>query len=721
MPTKKTQSQHVVTAKAKVQPQPAARGKEDVRPPLKISPPDQLKLSELQSKRLANLTGLDTREFIGTPIGAVIDKIRWIIDPPFSFFRRICGQVVRKDPVSGVEYPVPFATVHVEDTDCNLIAYFPPGWRWGWFYPLFCRREEIATVRTDECGRFCVWVPWFDIDWILRWRRERICFPDIFIRPKIRDLIPIEDIPPVVGGPFPPGPDPDPILRLTTVPSSLLSRLSAGATRYLPQLVGAVQASRAFGGQTPPTAALGEERAFTEELPPPLPREGSLGEPGGKRGEDSIREGLAARLNVDVKALAQFDPQRYIGPFFRCIDVFVPEWSLLIDVPDITFRVTQDTNNDGTEETIYSESYFDVRWDAGPLPNVKLYAGPSALVSHTCGVPSVPCGNQPALLFVGLMPLTNPGGGDPYHDAATGYAKRPNRPHASGNIAEPPPYGLASIPYARTLQLYGCVEIQGASFYRVQYSTDGGTSFTPFVGLSWPLNRALGGPPWQIWPTSDANGWYPIIPASENWFPPNLVLEWPTSAAGEYILRLELGDGAKNVIAPAAPDVAFRIDNTAPSVVFDKLAWKFTTESDAAFNLPGRSLLGICPTIHRGAVPQAVQVLMQVTVNALHLRHGTISASGCGGGSPSLVADPSNHTEHWHTDPSDNAEQFYARFQIDAGDLEGAYHFACYAASRAFNPAGHDNGHLSDWNDPPYEPIEIYTNPAIAVAIVNSN
>jgi hypothetical protein len=38
--------------------------------------------------------------------------------------------------------------------------------------------------------------------------------------------------------------------------------------------------------------------------------------------------------------------------------VLVPEWVPLVDVPDITFRVTQDVDGDGDEETIYSEGYY---------------------------------------------------------------------------------------------------------------------------------------------------------------------------------------------------------------------------------------------------------------------------------------------------------------------------------------------------------------------------
>jgi hypothetical protein len=691
--------------------------KKDERAPY-AETPDSRKLSALQAKRLADLSGLEAKELVGQTVATVLDKHRWIIDPPFALFRKICGKVVRKDPVTGVEYPVPFATVHVEDTDCSLVWYGPPGWKWGWFYPLFCHREEIATVKTDECGRFCVYIPWFDIDWILRWRKHRICFRDIFVRPSIFDLIPEELRPIPERGPFPPDPDPGP-LRLPELPPSVLSRLTAGATRHIADRLAATRAPRAFGGPEPETSGL-EVRAFTEELSPPLAREFrdvDLSAPEQGRGLQTIRNTLAGKLNVDSRVLERFDPRRFIGPFFRCFDVWLPEWSLILDVPDITFRVTQDVNNDGTEETIYGEGFFDVRWNAGAIPNTTLYASSNALVSHSCNTPVVPCGNQPAILYVGLMPLTNPPGPppDPYHDAVEGYATRPNRPHPSGNINQPPPLPLAATPFCRTLQLFGCVELAGAAYYRIRYSIDNGGTFQPFVGLTWPLNRPS--PPWQIWPVSDGDGWYEVVPAAQGWNPPNLLLEWPTSAAGKYILRLELGDGVKNVIA-TAPDVALQIDNTGPTVVFDQLSWKFASEPDSAFDQPGRSLLGICPTIHRGSTPADVEVLMKVSVSALHLRDASISASGCGGAAPALTADPSNHTEHWHMNPADNGEQFYARYLIDeATSPEGAYVFGCYAASRAFNPAGHDNGHVFDWN---YEALEIYTNPAIAVAVVNS-
>ena len=110
-----------------------------------------------------------------------------------------------------MDYPVPYATVHVEDTDCSFLGLFPVENPFAWFFPITCRREEIGTVRTDACGRFCIWIPRFEIDWILRFRRERICFPDIFVKPNLRDILPLLEAQPV----RPHINDPDPPPQLT--------------------------------------------------------------------------------------------------------------------------------------------------------------------------------------------------------------------------------------------------------------------------------------------------------------------------------------------------------------------------------------------------------------------------------------------------------------------------------------------------------------------------
>ena len=87
---------------------------------------------------------------------------------------------MKKDPNTGVEYGVPFATVYAEDTICSLLGLFPANLPWSWFFPFFCHTEVIAQTTTDACGNFCVWVPRLEIEWILRWRLERICYVEIF-------------------------------------------------------------------------------------------------------------------------------------------------------------------------------------------------------------------------------------------------------------------------------------------------------------------------------------------------------------------------------------------------------------------------------------------------------------------------------------------------------------------------------------------------------------
>ena len=180
--------------------------------------PDKRPLTTSQAVRLAAISGLSLKELTDMPLAEIQTRFRWRIDPELLLFRRICGRVVKKDPVTGVEYVVPNATVHVEDTDCSFLAFSPAGYDWCWFFPFHCHREEIATVKTDACGRFCVWIPRFEIDWILRWRRERICFPWIFVGSilDILDRLVPEPRPPRVKphGPWPgPGPDPGPVLE----------------------------------------------------------------------------------------------------------------------------------------------------------------------------------------------------------------------------------------------------------------------------------------------------------------------------------------------------------------------------------------------------------------------------------------------------------------------------------------------------------------------------
>jgi hypothetical protein len=702
--------------------------------------PDQRKITSLQAKRLSALANVNVSDLEGLSIAQASERLKWTIDPWWFLFRKICGKVVKKDPVTGVQYPVPFATVYVEDTDCNFISFFPTANPWSWHFPIFCHREVIATTKTDKCGNFCVWVPRFDIEWILKWREERICFPIIFNRPTVGDLV--AKIPNEVVGPWPPvpNPDPGPLQTLTTLPPSAIEAIAGASAAGLAARAVRLQGAQVLGALNRSPADVLHARAFERDLPPPLPAEFHKALSGsnvvaakGASATDGIRSAIAQKLGLDssAKELANFDLRRFIGPFWRCYDILVPEWQIILDVPDITFRVGQDVNGDGVEETIYSEGYFDVRWNAGPLPDVTLVASPIAKESRVCNTPVVQCSDVPAILFAGFMPLDLPSyfdgavTGAPPAPSDIGYTLRPNRPTPDPTGATPLPGRTAppaQTPFCETLQLYGCVEVKNAQYYRFQQSLDGGQTFSAITGLAWNNYRNTGGAPIPI--AADAAGWYEINPhdaatppvqvARQDLEFPNLLLDWPTPSLGQVVLKLDVGDAAKAIVATSSL-VAFQVDNTAPTVTFTQLAWRFIGENDSQL----RSLLGIpCPTIHRGTTPQDIELVFEVTVQANHLRDASLGASGCGSGVFAPIADPANKPSHWHTSGSDNNVTLHQRYQLSHTALEGAYSFDCEANSRAMNPSGADGGNLlpTDWN---YDPIYIYVIPSIGVAVIN--
>jgi hypothetical protein len=613
---------------------------------------------------------------------------------------------------------VPFATVHVEDTDCHLLWYSPPGWMWGWFFPFWCTREEIGTVVTDECGRFCVYIPRWDIDWILTWRAKWVC-PPIFLKPSIRDLLeglrPIPDPPAIRDWPPSPRPGPTPDPPPDIQPGVLARRAE--------ELVGRTLARRlvtvASAAETRGTVNLDAQREildspkFSQPMPPPLPEEFNA------MSLDEAKGSLIQRLKLDPKIAERLDLNAYIGPFWRCFEVFVPEWTPILDVPDITFRVTQDVDGDGDEETIYSEGYFDVRWDAGPIPDVTLEASQIAVASVACDTPEVPC-EEPAIVMAGLMPVQNlPGPADPYLDQATGYARRPNRPHPSGLLVEPGVKPLATAPFLGTLQLYGCNHMDGASKYRLRYSFNGGST-VPFTGLTWPLWRWVGNPGHLevLWPTADADGWYPIIPDADGWMPGHLLLNWPTGQDGLYSIDLQLGDGASppNVLH-TTPAIGIRVDNSTPIAQLG-VSWRLV--GGASWTPLGN----FCPVVSRPP-SQAVEFKVDVTVTAGHLRNAQLLGGGCGGDVPQLTSPIPPAWEavgtaglrHWHTAQADNAASFSAIFQLAAGAPQGVYSFNLAAWSRGFSPAGGDGGFEADWE---YDPVYRWSNPVFTFAVVNA-
>ncbi len=676
--------------------------------------PDRRKVTARQAAYLEELSGVSADKLVAKPIGQLEELLRWKIDPELLFFRRVCGRVVRVEPGTGVIQGVPNATVHVEDTDCSFLGFFPvegPFWWWWWFWPIFCHREEIATTMTDECGRFCVWIPRWDIDRILRFRLERVCYPD-FVKPSLADFLkeigpgPVEQ-PPIKVNPNPPDPAPF-VLPEREVLEQAGALLGRGSLDRLIQF----GERRAFGEQTAELQALLDEPAFLEDFHPPLTDEAL------ERVEEvSLPE--AAHEEKGRRAakfeLAELSPAKAIGPFLRCRNVIVAEWEYIVDVPDITFRVTQDVDLDGDEETIYSEGFFDVRWNAGTIPPVTLKASPIARPSPFCDGPTIPCGNKPAIVTVGLMPLAST-----HHDNASGSATRVNRPKPGGLFSSPPTPGTgpesAQSPYAGTLQLHGCHRIGGAKFYRLLYRYEGGPEL-PFLGLDFYPPR-LTGPPWWTHAVPDSQGWYEVLNPESDYVFPHWLIDWRTWNGsfpnGNYAVRLQLADAGKTPLAPPAEfsdPVTIRIDNRSPSANFDQVRWRVTGGPWVeTFTWPFA-----CIVIHR---PKNKDIEIEVTWSAwaAQFRSAFVGASGCGAGAPALASSISS-AEHWHQNIGDNFVSRSTLWSLPHTLPQGSYGFSIHSSSRAFNPAGDGGGPGTNWKaDYDY----LYVVPSIGVAVIDS-
>lgn len=706
--------------------------------------PGAIKLGDSMAVRLAAASGLAAANLKGMTVADVAQKFAHAIDPALLFFRRVCGKVVKTDPVTGIDYPVPFATVQVEDTDCSYLGYFPASSPWGWYFPFRCHRELIATAKTDECGNFCVLIPRWDIDWVLRFRRERRCYGVIFDRPSIRDLI--ERLRPPVDIEWPPRPipEPDPPPYINPLDrAALLTKAAHAFGAPVAARLATLSGEGSFGAPVGDLAANHMGTAPLAHLNPPLPPELKAlksvpGVSGGKKGEAALKEThaaivnkLAGQVGLDPKVLAErLDFRRWIGPFFRCHDVFVPVWVPLLDIPDITFRVLQDTDGDGNEEVIYGESHFDVRWNAGAMPDQVIHAWPNARAGNLCGPTNIPCGNQPAIVMAGRLPVT----GDPsvfdstLGDPTAGYALRTNRPRTGGSFTGAPLAGRS--PLRRTLALYGCNKTNAsATHYRIRYrySADGGATFTapaPFTGLTWPLYRLNGAGigEWH-YPAADAQGWYPIVlPAGPNpWLPQDLLLDWPTEsyADGLYALTLELGTGGA-VLSSSSPEVGIAVDNGVPT-------GPISIEYAFAAGGPFVPIGTICPVVRRGAIPKDVYFRVRLAAAARHLRSAQLSAHGCGAGNFEFISGSGGENvagtstyRHWHQDPDDNDQILEAIYRLPAGAAQGTYSFSAYVVGRAFNPSGGDGGHLAipSWA---YDPDHAWINPWAPFSVFDAN
>lgn len=705
--------------------------------------PSKFLLGKASAARLAALTDLPAEKLRGRPLSDVIEEFRYQIDLEHFLFRRICGKVVKTDPGTGIDSPVPFATVQVEDTDCSFLGYFPRHSPWSWFFPFFCQREVIATAQTDACGNFCVWIPRFDIDWILRFRRERHCYPYIFERPTLADLLRAIDPREVPPGQWKgPWPGPDPLIKLDR--AQFATRIMDSFGPEVAARLNRLQDNVRFGALTVDSMAELDSPADLQFMRPPLPPElraieGSSKERGCRKDEMAMAATtLAARIGVNPEDLNRLDLRHYAGPFWRCHDHFVPEWSAVLDIPDITFRVLQDTDGDGVEEQIYGESYFAVRWDASPSSPLVIHAGPNARASHLCGLPPVPCGNVPAIVMAGRLPVTgDPAVFDgtfdfppPLIDASAGYARRTNRPHPSGSFVETLPIPEGQAPLTGVLSLFGCNRTDpSATHYRLMYrfSSNGGADFTaptPFVNMPHTLYRLSGGIGQYLDCSPDSQGWFPILPVDPNpWLPQNLLLDWPsgTLASGLYAVMLQLGTGGTTVTSTALAEVAIMVDNTSP-------VGPILVEVGPSALGPFTPIDGICPVVRRGVIPQDRYFRVTLSASARHLRSAEMWAWGCGGGAFAFVSGSggvqaaigSTTYQHWHEAPNDNDQVMQVIYLLPAGTLEGTYTFGATVSGRAFNP-NDGNGYTLmplPWQ---YDPNTVYIQPSVAFSVFNAN
>lgn len=652
---------------------------------------DQRSVSPIQAKRLARLANVPAAEVQGKKLSEVAEHLKWIVNPQLFWFEEICGQVVQTDSATGVDYPVPFANVQVFDTDCSFLGYFPIDEPWGWYFPLWCSRELLATVQADQCGRFCVWVPRFDIDWILEWRLEGVCYSEIFVRPTIGEVL--ARLP---NFPWPVPNPPDPAPNVLGDGGLMLRRVQEVLGPQRADQVVRALTNRSLGSSSKEAGRLLKAPAFGN-MAPPLPK--AVREVHQRNGS----RGLAEHLGIDTERIEKLDLARYVGPFWHCYEIIVPEWVPIFDAPDITFTVTQGVGANGAQAIIYDDGFFDVDWAGGDLSNVVLHAWPNALPSHSCEVPAVDCSIQ-GFRFVGLEPLVAA-----YHDVASGFALRPNRPHPDGSYAGVPS-DPSNAPYTWTLQLYGCNHYTGASFYRVNYRFNGGPQAI-FSGFSWPIYPFPAGSP-TSWVNPDPNGWYAIIPNPDQWFPAHLLFEWPTGQTGPYEMWLEYGDAGKNSIG-TSEHVTITVDNAPLVATFTRLRWRVFGSS--TWSAP---LELVCPVIQRPVVngtPVDIELEVSYFASTTFLRSVSLTGGGCGGGDP-VRTSTLDTAQHWYDAASDNSVSNAAIFQISKADPPGAYSFSLEVDSRAFNPAGSDSGPLADWY---YDPLYRYTIPRLPVAVVN--
>ncbi len=656
-----------------------------------LEPPEARALTARQAARLSSVSGLEADALVGKSVSELRKKVSPFVEQELLLFRRVCGRVVRTG-ADGVDRPVPFATVHVEDVNCNFLGLFPVEGPWAWLFPLTrCTREDIGSAVTDACGNFCAWIPRWEIEYVLRWRLQWRCFEHFFSRPTIGELL---NVPRNPGDPGPIDLDPHAVEHLAgTIDAARVAQLRG-------------LARQSFGASTAPLNALLAQPAFPRSVAPPVPL--SL--------RHMSREQLAHQLDLAEEHLSAVDLNTWVGPFWKCERVLTPEWMPILDVPDIAFRVTQDVNGDGVEEVIYSEGLFAVRWNAGAIPDVTLHASQIAVAGVACGPDTGPCGD-PAIVLAGMMPVQNVIGETPYHDQATGTAGRPNaaRPGGLSTSARAlpliTPFSGDRAPYSGTLYLYGCNHVPEAAYYQIRYRIDdAGAVRVPFRE-SWELYRLNGGTLERNTVSPDSDGWYPILDDASGWLPGHLLLQWTTAQSGFYMLdlRFKKSDGT---ILPPNPTFNIRIDNSAPFVDLTSLQWRVA--GDTVWS----ALPLTCPVIARPA-GRDLEFQVSWAASATHLRSAELVSFGCGAVG-FVELDAASAYQHWYTAPGDDSVAKTAHYRLPAAAAQGCYSFVVGAASRAFNPAGGDGTHSGLGGDEwIYDPIYLSNSKQLMVSVTD--
>ncbi|WP_094226585.1 hypothetical protein [Methanolobus psychrotolerans] len=630
---------------------------------------------------------------------------------------KVCGRVFKTDPVTGEKCPVPGATVHVYDVDVNFFWWYPnPGLPWGWIFPFFPhRKEEIATVKTDECGYFCVNIPYFDIDAVLRWRLRYRCLWDILRRPTVLEAIDmgvkpdiryypeLKALPEMKVKPRPQSwPQSEPVIKemeyrnLKSVSTDNVETVSAGFMKALRTDVDTTsdlftksrfeavrktlfRKDALFEPVSKDSSSILDQSAFPRSIAPP-----SLPD------DDLLLEMLGKQKKNIASTIAQIRSSSPLVRLLRCWPEIVPEWNLFLDVPDIVFKVEQDIDGDGVLETIYEEGYFDVNWNLGEsTTDVQIEAWSNA-ICVPCGPAYKPCTKTG---IVGLNDMAV----DPIYFDAQGYVKGVNRPKQF--VAFPLPHMVrpdAEAPLCKTIRVVGCPDYGNASYYKVFYKYQGGSE-THF-NERWHVYNISAGTSHYVKP--DENGFYEVLTPANDYFPYHTLINWRTHnySDGKYELRLELYDAAHNPIAAALDLVKVVIDNSQPAPV-DFLKLEYREAGGAWSEAPLH-----CPIIKRTAGTD-IELRVNYNVAATHLRDIYISFTGCSG---SVGSD-----SYWHHTVGDNNKVLDWTVTVPSSVDEGGYRFYLEGRSRAFNATG---GLASNWE---FDTLSIWRGNSLHVVILD--